>query len=69
MDVGCERIGAGRLGEGAHVDDETIPDVAANEAIVGVIHVLNRGDFYVSAAFVLRAEVQHLLRFLNTTDQ
>ena len=69
MDAGCEGIGAGRLGEGAHVDDEAVPHVAANEAIVGVIHVLNRDDFYVSTAFVLRAEVQHLLRFLNTTDQ
>src|SRR5512139_1517867 len=60
---------AAALLQGRHVDHEAILDVAAQEPFVGLVQLLDADFFDVASDAVLRAEVEHLLRFRNTANQ
>jgi CubicO group peptidase (beta-lactamase class C family) len=51
-----------------HVDDETVFHVAAYDPLPGSVDVLHRSHFDLGHDVALRAEIEHLLRFLDSTD-
>jgi hypothetical protein len=52
----------------ARVDDEAVPDVGGQDALVGVVNFLGRDDFDFGAELVFGAEVEHLLGFADAAD-
>ena len=56
------------LRQSCHIDDEAVADVAFDDAVVGFVDVLDRGDFDVAGDVVLAAEIEHFLGFWDTAD-
>src|SRR5262249_42750018 len=57
-----------RLFQRGHVDDEAIFYVALQQALVRGVDLLDGNHFDVGGDAVIGAEVEHLLRFADTTD-
>ncbi len=57
-----------RLLQRSHVDDEAVFHIALEQAIVGLIDLVNSDQFNVGSNSALGAEIQHLLGFSDTAD-
>lgn len=52
-----------------HVDAETVFDIRAEEAVVGVVDFLDRDHFNIGGDTVLAAEVEHFLGLSDAADE
>ena len=52
-----------------HIDDEAVFHVSLDRAVIGRVHVLDRDGLDVAGNVVLAAEIEHLLRLRQATDQ
>ena len=55
-------------GQCCQVDDEPVPHIALDHALVGLVHLVDWGDFDVADDVVLATKIEHLLRLLNGAD-
>ena len=55
--------------QGSHVDREAVLDVRFDQALVGLVDLLDRNHFDIGSDVVLAAEVEHLLGLLDAADQ
>src|SRR5262245_3201649 len=65
-DAACRREAS--AAQRSHIDYETVTHITAQHTLVRLIDVLNRNGFDIGNHLVLRAEVQHLLRFGDAAD-
>jgi hypothetical protein len=57
-----------RLAHCARVNDEAVPYVGGQYALVGVVNFLGRDDFDLGSELVFGAEVEHVLGLADTAD-
>ena len=57
------------LSERGGVDHEAVPDVTADDPVVGVVDLIAADDLDLGAQAMLSTEVQHLLRFSDAADR
>ena len=57
-----------RLAHGARVNDEAVPHVGGQYALVGVVNFLGRDDFDLGSELVFGAEVEHFLGLADAAD-
>ena len=61
-------VSAGLL-QAFHVDDKTVFHIALEQALVGLVDVLDINHFHFGHDIVRAAEIKHFLRFGDAADQ